>query len=576
MSDLYRLAVALRKADESSIARLVSERSLSLSELKDFFDLSQALLSPKSLSLLQAAITTSQIIAFRALVAEQKISKEQAALLESDFLAFPEEAGSLIPVQWLADRIKELPATGSISLVQSDNPLETQDFVDRDCGISAFEAIQAVSELIFDFDQNLVREVAKGSIGLPDVKRLASHLGKDKEYVKQVFELGKSMGLFIASDSKIQPSAKADSWLKATQADRYVELAKGWLNLASPSGVKELQSQRKVRQGNLKSLIAFSFPYATLTPSSRVHRLFDLSEVIGLSTQGNFASWFDLVLAESWNKATKLLTSRLPSEQDRVIIQGDLSIVAPGPLPALAEIKLRKFAVTESIGLAPCYRLTAGSVSTGLEEGLSETEIRSLLEKLSGGKLPQPVDYLIKEVGERFGRIKIAATQIGSKILVSDELLTKQLLMDSKLKPLAIRSEFDSLYSRLDPSSLYFALRENGYLAVRVSEAGKVLAPSENHQGQLEAKDFAEQLERLRQQDLNQDISPAANETERKILLAIKSKSSIEVEVSANGKLMNFLLEPIGIANGRLRAKDPKADIERTLPVAAITSIKIG
>jgi hypothetical protein len=39
---------------------------------------------------------------------------------------------------------------------------------------------------------------------------------------------------------------------------------------------------------------------------------------------------------------------------------------------------------------------------------------------------------------------------------------------------------------------------------------------------------------------------------------------------------MNFVLEPIGLANGRLRARDRKADIERTLPVSAITSIVIG
>ena len=39
---------------------------------------------------------------------------------------------------------------------------------------------------------------------------------------------------------------------------------------------------------------------------------------------------------------------------------------------------------------------------------------------------------------------------------------------------------------------------------------------------------------------------------------------------------MSFSLEPIGVANGRLRAKDRKADIERTLPVSAITSITIG
>jgi hypothetical protein len=56
----------------------------------------------------------------------------------------------------------------------------------------------------------------------------------------------------------------------------------------------------------------------------------------------------------------------------------------------------------------------------------------------------------------------------------------------------------------------------------------------------------------------------------------LASKSLLLVEINANGKVMNFVLEPIGLANGRLRARDRKADIERTLPVSAITSIVIG
>ena len=63
---------------------------------------------------------------------------------------------------------------------------------------------------------------------------------------------------------------------------------------------------------------------------------------------------------------------------------------------------------------------------------------------------------------------------------------------------------------------------------------------------------------------------------EYKIQLALASKSILLVEINANGKVMNFVLEPIGLANGRLRARDRKADIERTLPVSAITSIVIG
>lgn len=41
MSDLYRLALALRSANDAALSILVHERSLSLSEFKDFFDLTK-------------------------------------------------------------------------------------------------------------------------------------------------------------------------------------------------------------------------------------------------------------------------------------------------------------------------------------------------------------------------------------------------------------------------------------------------------------------------------------------------------------------------------------------------------
>jgi hypothetical protein len=87
---------------------------------------------------------------------------------------------------------------------------------------------------------------------------------------------------------------------------------------------------------------------------------------------------------------------------------------------------------------------------------------------------------------------------------------------------------------------------------------------------------FQDQLIRLRKQDIEISDQAPESDVDRKIQLALASKSILLVEINANGKMMNFVLEPIGLANGRLRARDRKADIERTLPVSAITSIVIG
>ena len=190
--------------------------------------------------------------------------------------------------------------------------------------------------------------------------------------------------------------------------------------------------------------------------------------------------------------------------------------------------------------------------------------------------MPQPVDYLIRETAERFGRLKISALEKGSLLVSSDELLAKQITMDSKLKPLMLEAKPQGITSPLDAQALYHALRESGYLAVCVDDKGKVIAPSSVHKTTNEAAVFLQQIERLRAQDVEMADAAPSSDMERKILLALKTKSILQVQINANGKIMDFLLEPIGIANGRLRARDRKADIERTLPVSAITSILIG
>lgn len=575
MSDLYRLATALRSAPDVSLGLIVHERGLSLSDYKDFFDLANALLTPKSQALTLAAITNQMLAALRSIVAKEKVSKDQLGLLTKEMLVWVDDEPSVY--DWLRERLNETPRTSSLTVVSDLPNAVDQNAVDLDCGIHAFEAMQAVTELIFDLDQHLVREVSKGSLGLPDVKRTSAHLGKSKDYVKTIFELAKVAGLISATEKRFQPTSLADNWITASPKNRWLLLCETWSSMLGVGGSKEVLTQLASHKSmKLKDLIQISFPFASSAPTSRINRLAEMADQIGLSSAGVPASWLHDTLAQKTSLSAKALEARLPAQQDRIIVQADLSIVTPGPLASSIEVQLRKFADTESIGLASSYRISPKSISCGLEEGLTENQIRALLQKLNGQSIPQPVDYLIRETAGRFGRLKVSTLEKGSLLVSNDEVLAKQISMDSKLKPLILESRNGGIYSALDAQSLYHGLRENGYLAVLVDEKSKVIAPSSIHKGTDEAQAFAQQVERLRAQDVELADAAPTSDMERKIHLALKTKSTLQVQINANGKIMDFLLEPIGIANGRLRARDRKADIERTLPVSAITSILIG
>ncbi|BDZ55714.1 hypothetical protein GCM10025870_27870 [Agromyces marinus] len=60
----------------------------------------------------------------------------------------------------------------------------------------------------------------------------------------------------------------------------------------------------------------------------------------------------------------------------------------------------------------------------------------------------------------------------------------------------------------------------------------------------------------------------------RQLEAAARAKETLTVTVRMpNGETADYLLAPASVANGRLRARDRKSDIERTLPVSAIAAV---
>jgi hypothetical protein len=133
---------------------------------------------------------------------------------------------------------------------------------------------------------------------------------------------------------------------------------------------------------------------------------------------------------------------------------------------------------------------------------------------------------------------------------------------------------------RFEPEMVYFGLREAGFSAVRVDSTGKVISPRNPLVGSELSESVStvdQDIQRLRDQEEKLGSEPDGDDLARSIMLAIKNKSIIVIGITSNtGAELEFTLEPIGFANGRLRAKDKKADIERTLPLANITRVSLG
>jgi hypothetical protein len=127
----------------------------------------------------------------------------------------------------------------------------------------------------------------------------------------------------------------------------------------------------------------------------------------------------------------------LPRPVDHVLLQADLTAVAPGPLePELAR-HLATVADVESRGGATVYRFTEASVRRAFDSGWSAAEVHGLVASSSRTPVPQALTYLIDDVSRRFGTIRVGAAE--SFLRSDDEVALAELVHHPKAESLRLR-----------------------------------------------------------------------------------------------------------------------------------------
>ena len=101
--------------------------------------------------------------------------------------------------------------------------------------------------------------------------------------------------------------------------------------------------------------------------------------------------------------ATAALAALLPEPVDHVLLQADLTAVAPGPLESQLARRLQLVADVESRGGATVYRFTPGSVRRALDTGWSAAEVHEFIGSVSRTPVPQPLSYLVDDTARTFG-----------------------------------------------------------------------------------------------------------------------------------------------------------------------------
>ena len=167
----------------------------------------------------------------------------------------------------------------------------------------------------------------------------------------------------------------------------------------------------------------------------------------------------------------------LPEPVAHVLLQADLTAIAPGPLEGGLATFMRLVADVESRGGATVYRFTPDTVRRALDTGWSVDQVLSALGDASHTPIPQPLDYLIRDVARRHGQARVGAAR--AYIRCDDETTLGAMVAERALAPLQLRSIAPTvLMSPVAAETVLEFLRENGFAPAAETADGGVVVPS--------------------------------------------------------------------------------------------------
>ncbi|MER6682426.1 helicase-associated domain-containing protein [Streptomyces olivaceoviridis] len=301
--------------------------------------------------------------------------------------------------------------------------------------------------------------------------------------------------------------------------------------------------------------------------------------------------------------AARLLAPLLPEPLDHVLLQADLTAVAPGPLRRPLADMLGVLADVESKGGATVYRFTPASVRRALDAGRTAADLHAFLAEHSRTPVPQPLAYLIDDVARRHGHLRVGAAS--AYVRCDDDALLNEILADKRAAALRLRRLAPTvLAAPADPATLLEGLRAMGYAPAAESAEGDVLitrahahrtpprtAPEPVPDGPPppDATLLTAAIRAIRAGDLAATTPrrpvgeplaggelprTSAADTLATMQAAVLTGDSVWIGyVNAEGAASQRVIAPIRVEGGFVTAYDHTADEVRTFPLHRITGV---
>ena len=481
-----------------------------------------------------------------------------------------------------------------------------------------------------------------GGLGVRELRSAAAAIDVDESLAALVVEVAWAAGLLASSGEVADewlPTPAYDLWRTQDTTDRWMQLAEAWLGATHVAGlvgqrdgagnrVNALTPEVErivapdIRRGVLDDLAAVGAGTA-VSVESMVHRhewrrprrggrqrdelvrwTLHEANALGLCARGAMSGFGRVLLSGDRADASALLHELMPEPVDHVLLQADLTAVAPGPLRDDLARQLALLADVESSGGATVFRFTSRSVQRALDAGLSASECHAFLETVSRTPVPQPLTYLVDDVARRHGLLRVGAAQ--SYLRCDDPAVLDELLAGRGSDSLRLRRLAPTVaVSPVTPEVLLDRLRERGLSPAAESFDGTVVVsrPDERRTGPrslpqrltldppaLPDSVAASLVRALRSGERAAGRGPtvrgpglgsevprtAMAQTLQVLQEAVDRGASVWLGyVDNDGVAAERVVDPVTVAGGQLTAFDHRSDAVRRFAVHRVTGVAL-
>ncbi len=281
--------------------------------------------------------------------------------------------------------------------------------VDAVASGSAFEFVRRMDVLLEHCDHRPMVLRRDGGMSTREVRAIASLIDVPSDKASVMANLARRAGLLGLSSDRahevLLPTVAFDDWQRLSLAHQWAVVVDTWFNRHPDSGAPWLK--RTVleafgdpgegcvaERGDVIRWVDWHRPRRPARTDRAVTTMLDQSAWIGVTGLDAVASFAATIDADA-------LDDLLPTRVGHVLVQADLTAIAPGPLSPDAAHDLGTLADIESRGGATVYRISPESLGRAYGLGWGVDEILATLRHRSRTPLPQALEYLVQDLDRR-------------------------------------------------------------------------------------------------------------------------------------------------------------------------------